>query len=202
MTCHPCRNVRIWAAVVSAVALCFSGVARADEAKPPQESDGAPAPTRVSRTTSYPLEIEPHLTFATGDSHNGFGGGLRLGVPIFQGTVDRAPQNLALSFGADFAHYDNCYYGTACSNDYQANYLLVPAAVQWNVGVARSIGLYLEGGAFLYKGWVERCNSCGLPPDFGVQPTLAIGARVHMGDDLALNMRLGYPTITIGVSFL
>ena len=43
---------------------------------------------------------------------------------------------------------------------------------------------------------------CAPPSDFGVLPTLAIGARIHMGDNVSFTARIGYPTITFGVSFL
>jgi hypothetical protein len=112
------------------------------------------------------------------------------------------PQNLAVSFGGDILHYDNCYYGDYCS----ANYLAVPVALQWNVAVARPVSLFLEGGAFVYKGWFDACGpgdaNCNAPPDFGLLPTVAIGGRVHLGENVALTLRVGYPTTTLGVSFL
>jgi len=43
---------------------------------------------------------------------------------------------------------------------------------------------------------------CSAPSDFGVLPTLAVGARIHLGENASFTARLGYPTITFGVSFL
>jgi hypothetical protein len=108
-----------------------------------------------------------------------------------------------VSFGGDILHYDNCYYGSYCS----ANYLIAPVALQWNVFVARSVSLFAEGGAFVYKGWFDQCGpgdgpGCSAPSDFGLLPTLALGARFHLGHDVSLTARLGYPTTTIGVSFM
>jgi hypothetical protein len=64
----------------------------------------------------------------------------------------------------------------------------------------------LEGGAFLYKGWFDRCApgdvGCSPPSDFGLLPTIALGGRVHFSPDVALTLRLGYPTTTLGVSFM
>jgi hypothetical protein len=159
---------------------------------------------RLREPTAYPVEIEPHLTFGAENvyGNTGFGGGLRVGVPFAVGHLGRAPQNLALSFGGDVVHYDNCYYGPYCS----ANYLMVPAALQWNIGALRPLSIFVEGGAFLYKGWFDECGpgdvGCSAPSDFGVLPTLALGGRVHVGRDVALTLRLGYPTTTFGVSFL
>jgi hypothetical protein len=100
-------------------------------------------------------------------------------------------------------HYENCYYGNNCG----ANYLLLPIAAQWNVFVARRVSVFAEGGAFVYKGWLSQCGNldgpgCSAPSDFGVLPTVAIGGRVHLGDNIAFALRVGYPTITLGLSIL
>jgi hypothetical protein len=83
---------------------------------------------------------------------------------------------------------------------------MVPATAQWNIGVARPLSIFLEGGAFFYRGWLDPCApgdvGCAAPPDLGVLPTVAVGGRVHMGRDAALTLRVGYPTTTFGVSFM
>jgi hypothetical protein len=38
--------------------------------------------------------------------------------------------------------------------------------------------------------------------DFGVLPTVAIGGRIHFGENAAFTARIGYPTTTLGFSFL
>jgi hypothetical protein len=45
-------------------------------------------------------------------------------------------------------------------------------------------------------------NYCTPPSDFGLLPTVAVGGRFHFGGSTALTLRLGYPTTTLGVSFL
>lgn len=181
-----------------AAALC--ALALASEAR----ADGEVSMQAVHDPTAYVMEIEPHLTFGPDNvyGNSGFGAGVRLGLPLAVGHLGRLPQNLALNFGGDWIHYDNCYYGSFCS----ANYVLIPATAQWNVAVARPVSLFLEGGVFLYKGWFDPCNSgdvgCSEPSDFGLLPTLAVGGRIHVSDDVAVTLRLGYPTTTLGVSFL
>ncbi len=133
----------------------------------------------------------------------GFGGGLQVGIPILAGSLGSVPDNLAISFGGDILHYDNCFFSNECG----ANYLLVPVAAQWNIFVARRISVFAEGGAFLYKGWFDGCGpgdgpGCSAPSDFGVLPTIAVGGRVHFGPAAALTLRIGYPTTTIGFSFM
>jgi hypothetical protein len=167
-------------------------------------ADGEVTMEGLHEPTAYPFEIEPHLTFGADNVYGarGFGAGLRVGIPVAVGHLGRLPQNLAVSFGGDILQYDSCYYGNYCS----ATYLAVPVALQWNVAVARPVSLFLEGGAFVYKGWFNHCGAgdvnCDAPPDFGVLPTVAIGGRVHLGENVALTLRVGYPTTTLGVSFL
>jgi hypothetical protein len=162
-------------------------------------------PIARDEVSLYSLEVEPHFSFGAENVYGttGFGGGLRLGIPLVAGHLGWTPDNLALSFGGDLIHYDNCYYGDHCS----ANYFMVPVAAQWNVFVARRVSLFLEGGAFLYKGWFDDCGptdgpGCSAPPNFGVLPTVAVGGRIHVGRNAAFTLRLGYPTTTLGLSFM
>jgi hypothetical protein len=152
----------------------------------------------------YPIEVEPHFSFGAENVYGmtGYGAGLRLGLPLLDGSLGRVPDNLALTFGGDLVHYDNCYYAADCG----ANYVMVPVAAQWNIFVARRVSLLAEGGVFVYRGFFDGCRpgdgpGCIPPSDFGILPTLAIGVRVHLGPAAAFTARLGYPTTTLGVSF-
>jgi hypothetical protein len=163
------------------------------------------APVRRGDDPSfYPLEIEPHFSFGAENVYGatGIGAGLRVSVPVVWGHLGYVPENLAISFGGDILHYDNCYFGSDCG----ANYLMLPIAAQWNVYVARRVSLFGEAGIFVYKGFFNECGpdtpGCSPPSDFGVLPTLAVGARIHLGDNASFTARLGYPTMTLGVSFM
>jgi hypothetical protein len=140
----------------------------------------------------YPVELESHFAFGAENTYGqtGFGAGLRLSVPVIAGGIGRAPYNVAVSFGG-------------CG----ADYLMVPVAAQWNIFVARRLSVFAEGGVFLYKGFFDGCGAgdgpgCSAPSDFGLLPTIAIGGRFHASDDVALTLRVGYPTSTLGVSFM
>jgi hypothetical protein len=192
------RTLLISGASMAAIGL--PGVAQADEVIIVREE--GPRPARFESSV-YPVEIEPHFTFGPENVFGaaGFGGGLRIGIPLVGGRIGRVPDNLAISFGADILHYDNCYF----ANDCGANYLMFPVAAQWNIFVARRVSIFLEGGAFLYKGWFDECGpggGCAAPSDFGVLPTVAVGGRIHISRFSALTLRIGYPTTTFGLSFL
>ena len=156
------------------------------------------------QAAAYPLEVEPHFTFGPGNVYGdeGFGAGVRLGIPLVGGHIGSVPDNLALSVGGDVVHYDNCYFTGDCG----ANYLMIPVAAQWNLFVARRISVFGEGGVYMYKGWFPGCGpgdvGCYPPSDFGVLPTVAIGGRFHVAETAALTLRLGYPMTTLGVSFM
>jgi hypothetical protein len=171
----------------------------------PASAQGEDSVRYRDEPSAYPLEIEPHFTFAAENVYGatGFGAGIRVSIPVVQSLLVRVPDNLAISFGGDIVHYDNCYYGNNCG----ANYLMLPVAAQWNVFVARRVSLFGEAGAFVYKGFFDGCGPgdgpmCSAPSDFGVLPTIAIGARIHMGDNASFTARIGYPTTTFGVSFM
>lgn len=154
----------------------------------------------------YPVEFEPHFTFGAENVYGatGFGGGLRVSIPVVASLLVNTPDNLAISFGGDIVHYDNCYYSGFCG----ANYVMFPIAAQWNIFVARKLSLFVEGGVFVYRGFFDECGpggagpGCAPPPDFGVLPTVAVGARIHVGRNASFTARIGYPTITLGLSFL
>ena len=153
----------------------------------------------------YPIEIEPHFTFGPDNVYGaaGYGGGVRLGVPLLVGHLGPVSDSLAISFGGDVVHYENCYFGSECG----ANYLILPVAAQFNIFVFHSFSFFGEGGAYLYKGWFDGCTpvdgtGCSAPSDLGILPALAIGGRLHLGAFSAITLRLGYPTTTLGLSFL
>jgi hypothetical protein len=171
---------------------------------------GASAQDRLVRvdtpdTARYPLEVDVHGSFGADNVYGdtGLGAGLRISLPLVAGWLGRnVSDNLAISFGADVLNYQNCYYANQCG----ATYLVLPVAAQWNVFFARRVSVFGEGGVFLYRGFYEGCGpgsgDCNTPANFGVLPTLALGVRVRIARDVALLARLGYPTSTIGVSFL
>jgi hypothetical protein len=196
---------RFRAGILGSIALA---VAAAPAVAHAQSSGDAPSsPDRERRDPSaYPIEIEPHFAFATGGVYratSGFGAGLRVSIPFFRSLLQGVPNDIAITLGADLLRYGDCYYGAECG----ANYLMVPAGAQWSVFVGRRLSMFAEGGVFVFKGFFDGCSpkdgpSCSPPSDFGVLPMLAAGVRVHVGDDVSFTARLGYPTFTVGVSFL
>jgi hypothetical protein len=155
---------------------------------------------------SYAVEIEPHLLFGwdslfPGDS---YGLGVRLSIPIVdRGFVPTINDTVAITFGADLLHFGGCFVANySCS----ANFLLFPVAMQWNFYVAKQWSVFGEPGLFLYHGFFDDCPqgvTCfNVPTETGIQPAVYVGGRYHFNDTMTLTMRLGFPTVSVGVSFL
>jgi hypothetical protein len=192
---------KISRALVTAVPVCAAWMMCASSASAQERY------VRVSAdsTARYPVEIEAHAAFGTENvyGNTGFGAGLRVSIPLVAGWLGgNVSDNLAISFGGDILNYQNCYYADRCG----ANYLMLPVAAQWNVFFGRRFSLFGEAGGFLYRGFFDGCNAgdagCNAPDNFGILPTFALGARVRLAPNVALLARLGYPTSTLGVSFL
>jgi hypothetical protein len=157
---------------------------------------------------SYSVEIEPHFLLGWSDFYGGTGWGVgaRFGIPIVSnGFIPTINNNVAVSFGVDIVHYDGCWWNNFgnCS----ANYFDFPVTLQWNFFVAQHWSVFGEPGLFVYHGFLADCPGPGVtcngrPSDTGVRPAFYVGGRYHFNNTTALTMRLGYPTFSLGFSFM
>jgi hypothetical protein len=196
-------------AVTAVLCICLPSIASADEViietRRPRRDRIRYEETYDRPAALYPVELEGHFAVGPENVYGnvGLGGGARLSIPLVVGFSRRRDfsDNLAISFGADALHYDNCYYSNRCS----ATYLQVPVVAQFNWFFGRHFALFGEAGGFFYRGFFNECLpgdvNCNAPRDLGVLPDLAIGLRAK-GEHVAFIARLGYPTSTLGISFL
>jgi len=167
----------------------------------------------------YDFELEPHLVFGTDPPGPGVGSGVGVGV---RGSVVVAPDgfirnlndSVAVGFGLDFGHYtrswafqgyrDQCLHfetgpnGTSVctevtSNGYTYNYVYMPVVMQWNFWLTRRWSVFGEPGLNVYY-----LGNHG----FDVSPAIYVGGRLKIADSITLTARLGYPTFSLGVSFM
>lgn len=124
----------------------------------------------------------------------GYGAGARFSIPIVdKGFVSSINDSVAIGFGADWLHYDACYY--AARYGCGANYVFVPVVLQWNFFVAQRWSVFGEPGLFLYHGFFDtnycdpRFNGCAYPTATGVDVAFWAGGRYHFSDTMALTMR-------------
>lgn len=165
----------------------------------------------------YAVELEPHLGvglfeppgYGYGD---GFGAGVRGSVEILKvGFIPKLNNSIAIGFGADYLRYEG-WQGTRGTCEHfetapggvpvctrvsggsrHANYVFLPVVMQWNFWLHRRWSVFGEPGLALY---VQNGHMEFDPFVFYV------GGRFHITDRITLTMRLGYPTFSLGVSFL
>ncbi|MCL2725358.1 MAG: hypothetical protein FWD69_13080 [Polyangiaceae bacterium] len=156
---------------------------------------------------NYAVEVEPHGLLGWADLYagSGFGLGGRFSIPIVSnGFVPTINNSVGIGLGLDWVHYSGCYFSgdRGCS----ANYFLFPVVLQWNFWLTPQWSVFGEPGIFIYHGsWNSGfCNGidgCRYPTATSVDPAFYIGARYHFNARTSLTMRVGYPTISVGVSF-
>lgn len=157
----------------------------------------------------YTLEAEPHLSVGVGNAPgpiegNGFGPGARFTLELVDnGFVSSINNTVGIGFGADLLFWGdgdvNVCRGPAgnqtCvreTNDYRE--LVLPVVMQWNFWVSRNWSVFGEPG-IAYR--IRRNADDHLDPFAGYA-----GGRYHFEDNLTLTLRLGYPSVSVGVSFL
>jgi hypothetical protein len=167
----------------------------------------------------YTAEIEPHLVFGSAPPGNGTGSGVGVGaraslVVAPDGFIRDVNDSVAIGFGLDYGHYaaryafngyrDRCLHfetgpaGTmvctdVTSNGGSYNYLFVPVVMQWNFWLTEKFSAFGEAGLSVYY-----LGSDG----FGAAPALYVGGRLRLTDSITLTARIGYPTVSFGVSFM
>jgi hypothetical protein len=148
---------------------------------------------------TYSVEAEPHLLFGLidppGPAHGtGIGIGARGTVEIVDnGFVSTINNTIGVGFGLDWTHYSaRCRTrDDDCKSKFDA--VWVPLAMQWNFWLSEQWSVFGEPGVAL------RFGDSG----FGVEPLeFWAGGRWLFADQMALTMRVGYPTFSVGVSFL
>jgi hypothetical protein len=161
---------------------------------------------------SYTFEAEPHLLLGVIDapgvgSGTGIGLGFRGTVVLLQnGFVPTINNSVGIGFGADYVHYghgqqrctrDPLSSGVCVYDDSESvNYFWLPVVMQWNFFLSRQWSVFGEPGLAV------RYDSFPGGHAFGIDPLLYLGGRWHFSDTMTLTMRLGYPTFSVGVSFL
>lgn len=152
-----------------------------------------------NRHPVYRAELEPHVNILPwhrnygGYRGNGFGdvefgGGFRASIEIADPAfIPKINNTVAITFGVDFTN-NNC--GRYCGHSFS---FWSPVALQWNFFLTDKWSVFGEGG-FMLRSYGFLANTYG---DF----TFAAGGRYHFTDKVALTMRVGYPFVSVGISF-
>lgn len=179
----------------------------------------------------YSFELEPHFVWTWGwlpnAAQDGLGIGVRASVPLFHnGPIDKINNNMAITFGLDWAHSSSpCgpvapYPGYAPPPGYfyyyynnyncSANSYWVPVALQWNFFLTDVISVFGEPGfAIVHDSWSQwqPCPVAGGACDIGFSNThldfvMWGGARFLFSNTFGVTVRLGIPSASVGLSIL
>jgi hypothetical protein len=149
---------------------------------------------------TYTVEVEPHLLLGLidppGPAHGtGLGLGARGTVELVDnGFVSTINNTIGVGFGLDWTHYSA---GPCRADDDRCrrkfDSVWIPLAMQWNFWLSEQWSVFGEPGIALRVG-----NS-----EFALEPLeFWAGGRWLFAEKMALTMRVGYPTFSVGLSFL
>jgi hypothetical protein len=241
-------NTYSWLICVAIVLVCDGLVAascRADDrviavrpahpARPARATEIRAGLRRPYDHPRYGVELEPHFLVQWGDvpyrTGAGIGIGFRASIPVIDpGPLANVNNNLAVSFGVDWAHFGDCRYD---SPGCYGNDFWIPVVMQWNFYLTPWWSVFPElGFAVRHASWGWRYyldapgpgrgpggpRGPGPGPDFadcgprgvddcryndsviGVAPVSWLGTRFSVSDALSVVLRVGYPSLTAGVS--
>jgi hypothetical protein len=162
----------------------------------------------------YSFELEPELVLGPfeppgAQAGDGYGAGVRGTIEIApDGFLPKLNDSVGIGFGFDYLSYPSDPRGectqfvtgaagtrvcTATSGG-SAAYLYFPVVLQWNFWLHRKWSVFGEPGVALYY---HRQRGLDFSPF-----VIEAGGRYHFSDAVALTLRVGYPMVSLGVSFL
>lgn len=141
--------------------------------------------------TSYTAELEPHLSL--GGHHGGFAGpGFRATWPIADPAfIPKLNNSVGIGVGAEF-YFDSdwCHRHGGVQHCHDSE-IGIPVVMQWNFWFTKHWSAFGEPGIMF-----------GLRPHNDLGLHIGIGGRYQFNDFVALTLRLGFPSASIGCSFL
>jgi hypothetical protein len=175
----------------------------------------------------YSVELDPHLVLQHSRKYFrnlGLGVGFRASIPVIeQGPIKTINNSMAISFGLDWAHFSesdwNCgrYWWGGRWDDRRApgpgladctgNQFWFPVAWQWNFWLTDIISVFGEPGLAIrhstasvpcWNNWAAECTDSRTDLQF----VFWGGGRFMFGDTVGMTVRLGWPSINIGATFL
>ena len=148
----------------------------------------------------YIFEAEPHVLIGAIEppgpaEGQGFGLGFRGTFEVVDnGFINSINNTVGIGVGVDYIGYswDTCESGTC--RDEAAAYLWFPLVMQWNFWLSEQWSVFAEPGVGLR-----------VDDEDGVSPEpiqMYLGGRWHFSEYVALTLRVGYPTFSVGSSFI
>jgi hypothetical protein len=201
-----------------ATAIAASVVACLATAQSAQAHD-EPAIRERRTPIAYRFELEPHLLAGTEPPGLGAGSGFGMGgrasfVILPDGFLKNVNDSVAIGAGVDVGryygslafggyrdqclHYENGPAGTQVCTEVTSNggrytYVYLPVVMQWNFWLTSRWSVFGEPGLAVYFVGDR---------DAGVIPSGYLGGRFRIAEGVTLTGRIGYPSLSLGVSFM
>jgi hypothetical protein len=167
----------------------------------------------------YSLELDPHLVIQHANGpffeDEGVGLGLRASIPLVRnGPIPQINNNAAISFGGDFVFFDA---DAGCRNngndllgdDCDGTHLWLPVTFQWNFFFTKVVGAFFEPGlaiSYWQRDWIDDCagEPCAQSSsDLDLAEFVVFfGGRFLFTERAGMTVRVGWPYISVGGSFL
>lgn len=147
---------------------------------------------RPKAHSDYDLELEAHLAFLLRNAAPGFGARITWEL-IDPGFIKGLNNTVGVGVGIDLGINEFCEGVGESQTCTQGDLdLVIPATLQWNFWFTPEWSAYFEPGvAFARRRY---------GPVFA--PHAAVGGRYQLARDVLLTLRLGYPAMTFGASYL
>ncbi len=186
----------------------FALLALASSASDAHAADAAPAEEgpRANWHPHYGVELEAHGSVAAFDKFFvGMGGGVRASVPVWRhAPFARVDNEIGFGIGLDIIQYSAYRPNDPRDPKLQVVAYYVPVYLQWNIWAGSSVSIFLEPTLnWRYATYVDNCPT-GIKCAEATRwiPTGSVGLRFRIVDKIAGTIRIGYPMVNLGVSWL
>ena len=175
---------------------------------PPEPVAKTTATTGGPRATWHPryaAEIEPHFVIAGLDKFGpGLGAGLNITIPIWQNAPFKGfDDDISFGIGFDWVRYAGYKPQEPRGGTVLTYAVYVPAYVQWNIWLGARASIFLEPTLmFRFAHYPDTCPLQNCEDTTRVMPTGSIGIRFRIVNRVAATIRVGWPLVTIGASWL
>jgi hypothetical protein len=167
----------------------------------------------------YSLELDPHLVIQHAHGpffdDEGIGLGLRASIPFVRnGPIPQINNNVGMSFGADFVFFGSEFGCRSLNNrllgdDCDGTDLWLPVTFQWNFFFTKVVSAFFEPGlavSYWRRSWVDECGAdlCDrTASDLDLAEFVVfIGGRFLFAETAGMTVRLGWPYVSVGGTFL
>jgi hypothetical protein len=170
-------------------------------------AEAQPMIKREGQHPRYGFEAEPHFGFRDPSRHNAsFGPGFRGTVVIVdRGFIPKVNDSVGIGFGMDWLVLgsEHCHGGGNDRCHTPGQQIVFPVVMQWNFWLHEKWSVFAEPGvAFSLRDNDDDFDRNDLTFHWDWFTAYA-GGRFHIGDSMALTMRIGAPfTASFGLSFL